>query len=457
MAAGEPKEKATRRPKGEGTAPRQLPDGRWRAELTLGKDAAGKRKRLVVYADTKRQCAADLRTAVKNRDNGVLVDGKAPTLGEWMHHWVENIAPVKVTGGKGCRPRTLVGYRSYIRTWVDTSPVAKVRLDKLTPEHLEQIYKPMRAANRSETTVSQLHRILSRALTVAVRRGRAGFNPAQRMDAPQPADFDPDVLTPDDAKKLRVAAEQDPDGARWLVALALGLRQGEALGLAWDKIDLDAKQLHVHRELTSIPWQHGCPESEADPDAKRPCGRRADHCKQRHSGGRFVTTPKSDAGKRTLSLPDQLVDVLRTHGERQLRIRAEEGRRWKGFVSANAQALELVFCQRNGNALQSSADWLAWKAFLKAAGVPPVRVHDARHTAATLLLLMGVDGRVVMDMMGWSTASMLKRYQHVLDEMKVKAAKSVGDALWSEPAAPEPEPAPAAVLSMADFRARRKA
>ena len=117
--------------------------------------------------------------------------------------------------------------------------------------------------------------------------------------------------------------------------------------------------------------------------------------------------------------------------------------------------MELVFCQRSGNAYQASKDWQAWKAFLKDAGVPPVRVHDARHTAATLLLLMGVDGRVVMDMMGWSVASMLKRYQHVLDVMKVEAAKKVGDALWAAPEAPEPEDA--AVVSMADFRARRKA
>jgi hypothetical protein len=69
---------------------------------------------------------------------------------------------------------------------------------------------------------------------------------------------------------------------------------------------------------------------------------------------------------------------------------------------------------------------------------------------------MGVDGRVVMDMMGWSVASMLKRYQHVLDVMKVDAAKKVGDTLWASPVVPEPQPA-AAVLSMADFRARRKA
>lgn len=445
-----------RRPKGEGTAPRLLPDGRWRAELTIGTDANGKRDRKVVYGTTKTECSANLRAVIKAKDEGILTNGRAPTLGEWMHHWVDNIAPIKVTGGKGCRPRTLVGYRSYIRTWVDTSKVAKVRLDKLTPEHLEQLYKPLRDAKRSESTVAQLHRIISRALTVAMRRGRVGFNPAHRMDAPQPAEYEPDILTPDDARKLRAAAEKAPDGARWLVALALGLRQGEALALAWDKIDLDAGVLHVHRELYSLPWQHGCPEAETRPDDARPCGRRADHCKQRHSGGRFVGTPKSDAGKRMLSLPAQLAEELRRHKAAQVRICAEEGPRWRGFTAASGETLELVFCQRSGNAYQASKDWQAWKAFLKAAGVPAVRVHDARHTAATLLLLMGVDGRVVMDMMGWSVASMLKRYQHVLDEMKVDAAKKVGDALWAAPSTPAPAP-DSGVVSMAEFRARKKA
>ena len=440
----------TRRPKGEGTAPRLLADGRWRAEVTHN----GSRK--VVYGATKSECSANLRAVIKAKDDGLLTSGRAPTLGEWMNHWVENIAPTKV------RPRTLVGYRSYIRTWVDTSKVAKVRLDRLTPEDLERLYKPLRDLKRSESTVAQLHRIISRALTIAVRRGRAGYNPAQRMDAPQPAAYEPGILTPADARKLRRAAENAPDGARWLVALALGMRQGEALALAWDKIDLDAGVLHVHRELTPLPWEHGCPESEAKPKDKRPCGRRADHCKQRHSGGLFVSDPKSDAGKRTIALPEQLVDMLRRHKEAQTHIRAEEGPRWRGFTAASGEELDLVFCQRSGNAYQPSKDWQAWKAFLAAAKEPPVRVHDARHTAATLLLLMGVDGRVVMDMMGWSVASMLKRYQHVLDEMKIEAAKKVGDALWSEPAPPPPDPATpppstATVLSMEDFRARRRA
>lgn len=441
-----------RRTKGEGSAPRLQPDGRWRAELTLGTDAQGKRRRLVFYGATKTECNRNLRFALKEREDGVLVDGKAPTLGEWVHHWLDNIAPYAKV-----RPRTIVGYRSYVRTWVDNTEVAKVRLDKLTPEHLEMLYKPMRDAGRSETTVSQLHRIISRSLTIAVRRGRVSNNAAKRMDAPQPAAFEPEILTPDDARKLRAQAERDPGGVRWLVALALGLRQGEALALAWDKIDLDVGELYVHRELYPLPWKHGCPESEGKPELKKPCGRRADNCKDRHSGGRHVGKPKSEAGYRTLSLPVQLVEALRKHRSEQLRVRTEEGHRWVGFKPENGEQLDLVFCQRNGRAFGARTDWAAWKAFLGRAGVPAVRVHDARHTAATLLLLMGVDGRVVMDMMGWSQASMLSRYQHVLDEMKIEAAKKVGDALWSAPAAPDPEPHDAGVVSMADFRARRKA
>lgn len=442
-------DKKTRRPKGEGTAPRLQADGRWRAELTIGTDGNGKRQRVVVYGTTKKECGQNLRAAIKARDEGILINGRPPTLGEWMHHWTENIAATKV------RPRTLVNYQSYIRNWVDTSKVAKVRLDKLTPEHLEQIYKPMRDAGRSESTVAQLHRILSRALTIAVRRGRMATNPAKRMDAPQQAAFDPEVLSPDDARKLRAAAEKAPGGARWLIALALGLRQGEALGLAWDKVDLDGLQLHVHRELYSLPWKHGCPEAEKEPDNKKPCGRRADHCKDRRDGGRFVGDPKSAAGRRTVPLPEQLVPFLEKHRAEQLRARAEEGTRWVGFTAASGETLDLVFSQRNGKDIQASKDWAAWKEFLKASGVPEVRVHDARHTAATLLLLMGVDGRVVMDIMGWSVGSMLKRYQHVLDVMRIEAAKKMGAALWAAPT--EPEPDDGGVVSLADFRARRKA
>ena len=308
----------------------------------------------------------------------------------------------------------------------------------------------MRAAKMSETSVTQLHHIVSRALTMAERRGSVGINPAGLPDAPTPAHYSPSVLSIDDARRLIQAASADPDGARWVVALALGLRQGERLALGWPDMKLESGEVWITRELYRLPYQHGCAEAESTPS----CGRRAHWCPEKHSGGIFTGPPKTEAGKRHLSLPTQIVDAISAHKKRQDLVRLQAGDSWEGFTSANGERVDLVFCQDNGRAVDSRKDWGDWKKFLDAADVPAVRVHDARHTAATVLLLMGVDGRVVMEMMGWSQSSMLKRYQHVLDEMKKDAAAKMSDALWAPPAQAAAAPA---VADVVDFAARRAA
>lgn len=428
----------------------QTKDGRWRIEVVVGTDHAGKPDRKVMYAKTEAEANAKRRAAVADHANGILVAGRSPTLAEWMTYWLDNIAAAKV------KDRTLIGYRTYVRKWVLDTRVAKVRLNNLKPEHIEQLHKHARDAGLNETSVTQLHRIVSRALKVAVHRGRLATNPSTRLDAPTPAPFKPDVLTMDDARKLMRAADADPDGTRWIIALSLGLRQGERLALGWDEIDLKTGSLSVSRELYRMPWQHGCGEPEDEPT----CGRRSGAwCPLRHSGGHFISPPKSEAGNRTMALPAELVDALKRHKAAQDKRRVEEGERWTGFVSANGVSVDLVFSRDNGAAIDSRSDWGAWKEFLATAGVPSIRVHDARHTAATVLLLMGVDGRSVMDMMGWSQMSMLTRYQHVLDEMKTATASKISQAFWAEPPAAEPEPdrEPEKTADVVDFAAARSA
>ncbi len=92
----------------------------------------------------------------------------------------------------------------------------------------------------------------------------------------------------------------------------------------------------------------------------------------------------------------------------------------------------LVFCQPTGRPIDPRADWASWKALLAEAGVRDARLHDARHTAATLLLVQGVNARTVMDIMGWTEARMLSRYQHVVDELRRDAADRMGQALWPD-------------------------
>ncbi|WP_417220937.1 tyrosine-type recombinase/integrase [Arthrobacter sp.] len=134
---------------------------------------------------------------------------------------------------------------------------------------------------------------------------------------------------------------------------------------------------------------------------------------------------------------------------------AAVGEKWIGSTSANGETVGLVWPRADGQARDSGSDWVAWKEFHKAASVPPVRAHDARHTAATTLLLLGADPRVVMDILGWSQASMLTRYQHVLDEMKQDVAAQVGADLWAAGPAPAPDQGVPGVVSLGVFRKRR--
>lgn len=236
--------------------------------------------------------------------------------------------------------------------------------------------------------------MISRALKVAMQRGRVARNVATLVDAPTARQEEVQPLTAAEARKLLQAAAELPNGARWSVALALGLRQGEALGLLWDDVDLDAGTVTVRQAL------------------------------QRQAGkGLVLVEPKSRAGRRTIKLPDQLRDALRVHRVRQAEQRLAAATVWedRGFV----------FCQSNGRPIDRRRDWQDWKDLLRAAGVRDARLHDARHTAATLLLQQGVPARVVMNILGHSQIGLtLGTYSHVVPELAQEAAERMGNALW---------------------------
>ncbi len=159
---------------------------------------------------------------------------------------------------------------------------------------------------------------------------------------------------------------------------------------------------------------------------RAPCGKTANHCPSRHGGGRFYGPPKTSAGfSRTLTLPRPVLDALRVHQAAHAGKLVQHGPRHPPSTDPNGVTTDLVFYQLNGRPLPEHKDWEAWKGILRNSGVPDVRLHDARHLAATTMLLMGVDRRVVMSLMGWSPAVLLDRYQHVLDEMRQDAADRI--------------------------------
>ncbi len=212
------------------------------------------------------------------------------------------------------------------------------------------------------------------------------------------------------------------------MALALGLRQGEALGLRWQYVNFEAATLTVRWQLQRLAWQHGCADPHAcgiqrhDGNCPADCIAHARACPQRTGGGLVLTELKTAKSRRTIALPAALVQALKAHRAAQLAERMAAGSRWHDG--------DFVWCQANGRPIGAHADWDDWKALLKAAKVRDARLHDARHTAATLLLAQGVDQRVVMEILGHSQISMTTRYTHVLPQVMTDAADRIGQALW---------------------------
>lgn len=219
----------------------------------------------------------------------------------------------------------------------------------------------------------------------------------------------------DEVRAILTAAEDEPNGARWAVALALGLRQGEVLGLRWDDVDLVRKSLHVRSSRQRPVSEHGC---------STPCGRFPGWCPQRRQVNPDRGATKSDAGQRIVGLPPQLVEVLAAHRVEQSAARELARQLWteEGWV----------FASSTGAAINPNTDYHRWKALLRKAGVRDARLHDARHTAATVLLVLGVPERAVMGIMGWSSTSMAARYQHVTDQIRGAVAAKVGAAIWGD-------------------------
>lgn len=374
----------------------------WRGVLVVGFKPDPKRPgkslpvRKTVTRPTKSGAATALREVRERHASITLPVGKSPTVEQWLNVWhAKHLRKVK--------DRTTVIYRKVIDSYL-IPLLGHHRLDRLTPEDIEDAWATLldvgnpRLPNPrplAPSTVHHAHVVLRRALRVAVQRKKLAANPASpdAMDAPPKGDAAIEAIPTEEWKKIRDHAESLPGSARWTVALAVGLRQGEALALAWEDIDLTAGILRVRHTLY-----------------------------RKRGAGMVMGTPKSRQSRREIQMPAQLVSRLKTHRSEQNQARLAAGDHWRDTG--------LVFTTSNGGAIDDRTDRRRWAELLTAADVPHHRLHAARHTAATMLLLEGVDQRVVMDMMGWSQVSTAVNYQHAVSEAKKDAAEKMGAAFW---------------------------
>jgi integrase len=390
-------------------------DGKWHARVTVGRSADGGLRRRHLQRRTKTELQAAVREIEAARDAGTRrwTDTADLTLAEWLDHWLGAILPMTA------RWKTLATYRSQMHRHVIPT-LGPFLLHELEPEDLEHHYRTLREGGCSAHTVAAVHRVLRSALGEAVRRRRLATNPAAHARPPRIPDVEFDPLTIEECQQLLSAAADTPHPPRWSLALSLGLRQGEALGLLWPDVDLETGRLRVRRSVQRWTWQHGCRREDEPPGCGR---RRAGDCPERHGGGLRVVEPKTRTSHRTLVLPPPLTEELRRHRAALAERRLAAGSGWDATH-------DLVFPAPTGGLIDPRRDNAEWNRLLSEAGVRRVRLHDARHTAATLLLLQGVDIRTLMSIMGWTEMATAQRYTHAVDELRTRAAHQMATALW---------------------------
>lgn len=388
--------------------------GYWHGRITIGEKDDGSPDRRHVGAKTKAEVTARVRELESRRDTQTVTKaGQRWTVEQWLEHWLVDVAkPV-------LRHNAWDAYRIAVR--VHAVPAfGKKRLDKLRPDHLQALYNKMIESGRSPSTAHQVHRTLRAAFGLAVESGYMGRNPATRKVSPKVRKIKVTPYDEDEIRKLIDVALTRFGGVRWIVALALGLRQGELLALQWSDIDLDRGLLTVGHSRARPQYRHGCNPS---------CGKKyPGWCPDKVRLNPERGDTKSDASHRTIGMPTELTKLLRAHRAQQAAARLEAGDLW--------QDGDWVFTDLTGEPLSNVGDYRRWKALIRDAGVRDARLHDARHTAATTLLLLGVSERAVIDIMGWSTTKMTLVYQHITDSVRKDVADKVGDYIWGKIEAP---------------------
>jgi integrase len=399
-----------RRQRGEGSIWQRKSDGLWMGAIDVGY-ANGRRRRKVVSSKKQSEVVRKLREARKAIDSGNLTTSTMKT-DVWLRYWLDEIASLKV------KPRTLQDYRSKAETYL-IPQLGHHRLDKLTPVHVRALHKWMREQGLSETTVTHTHWLLVGALKAAMSEVGLNRNVAALVDAPTMAKHDGRALTP--AECLAVLNAAGEDRARWQFALYTGTRQGEALGLQWDRVNLTEGWADISWALQRIPYTHGCDKKDGKPTckAKRPNG-----CPQKRlqvppgmewqqlDGNLCLVRPKTARSVRFIDLTPGVVHALRE-------LHARDGVNPHG----------LVWHREDGKPIDGRTDYKSWLEIQRRAGVEPIPVHGTRHTTATLMQSSGTVEPVMMQVLGHTLATTTRGYVEVDRTLTRAAMEAVADAI----------------------------
>ena len=361
----------------------------WEVRFELGRDpGTGRRRfRYRTVRGTKKDAERALTQALHRRDTGTDIAPARVTVAEYLQRWLRDYAAANVA------PSTLRRYQQIVGRLLPL--LGSLRLQHLRPTHIQEAYAALLQDGLAARTVLHHHRVLREALQHAVRWQLAASNPADAVSPPRPAEREMRALTPDEVHRL-LAADGDP-GLRAIihVAVTTGLRLCELLGLRWSDLDLDGGTASISRAAQYLSGT-----------------------------GITFRQPKSARSRRNIALSAETVRTLREHRRRQLERRLATG---PAYVDQ-----DLVFSTADGSVRPPYQVQAAFRTLVQRVGLGPVRFHDLRHTAATLMLRAGVPIKIVSTRLGHATAALtLDTYSHVTPDMQREAAAAVDAVLES--------------------------
>lgn len=389
MSAKTTSKTTTRRDRGTGSIFQRSSDGRWVGTLELPSGGARRRKQFT--ASTREGVVRKMREYRRALTIAGDLVTSAPTLEAFMRDRIARKAADRIV------PTTARSYLTRAERWIFPE-IGRVRVDKITAAHFHQVHAAVRAAGRSPHSVRGVDTVLRGAMREAFRLNLITDDVAARVVAPSLGEQGHrDSLTAEQARHLLATVQDNPvTYARLLVAFLTGMRQGEALGLTWEAVDLERGTIRCLWQVQALDWEHGCPAGA--------CGAKPGRCPERRvlvpahlvarvmHGSLALVRPKSVRGRREMPMAGALAEALRA------------------IRPADAQPGDLVFADRNGHPIRDYVDRLAWTKALRRAGLPNVDLHSARHTCGTLLGAVGADEAVRMQYMGHSTAAVNRIY-----------------------------------------------
>ncbi|GEB58927.1 tyrosine-type recombinase/integrase [Streptomyces gardneri] len=378
--------KPKRNPNGSGTVTKRT-DGRYQAAVyVLQPD--GTRARKFVYGKTWAACDAKRRALLEKVDNGIPVPTRSMKLAEWLPYWLDNIV-------KPRRKRTTAAkYEVHVRLYL-VPMIGSKRLESLSVADVRRFLVELERKS-SAATAKESHRVLRTALTAACREELVPRNVATLVEPPTVADRDLDPWSLDETLDFLAAARKDPLYAAFVLAIALGFRRGEIVGLRWENVDLDRREIRVRTQ------------------------------RQRVGGEVYEDDPKGRRRKQTLPLPGICVAPLRWQRLKQAAARELARENW--------EETGYVFTTRTGRPIEPRNLYRSFTRVAKNAGLRVIRLHDARHGTATLLTAAGVPPRVVMEILGHSQIAVtMNVYAHVVQDTQRDAISHMDRLLRRRP------------------------